>query len=183
MARSAIGGELEEFSVDPMAGFFRDGCCTTGSGDTGLHAVGAAMTDEFLRFSKAHGNDLSTRTPSGAFRPEAGRPLVPARCALAGGLRAGDGTPGGVRGNPRAFDRVVRSAGPDRLCDRRREHLLAWFASLLTTRDGGSMPRLEAERLLGEQLERLGGRKLSRQERSSGALFAVECLCRMTAAT
>jgi uncharacterized protein len=67
VARNVIGGELETCSVDPMTGYFRDGCCATGSGDTGVHTVCAVMTDEFLAFSKAHGNDLSTPHPEWGF--------------------------------------------------------------------------------------------------------------------
>lgn len=43
-----------------MTGFYRDGYCRTGPGDYGLHTVCAVMTEEFLKFSKAMGNDLST---------------------------------------------------------------------------------------------------------------------------
>lgn len=43
-----------------MTGFFRNGCCETGASDMGLHVVCAEMTEEFLEFSKAQGNDLST---------------------------------------------------------------------------------------------------------------------------
>lgn len=57
-----------------MTGWFRDGCCNTDARDVGRHVVCAEMTDEFLQFSKARGNDLSTP------RPEFGFP----------GLRAGD---------------------------------------------------------------------------------------------
>jgi len=47
-------------STDPLTGFFRDGCCNTGSNDVGTHTVCAIMTEDFLEFSKAKGNDLST---------------------------------------------------------------------------------------------------------------------------
>ena len=46
-----------------MTGFYRDGCCSTGPGDMGLHTVCAEMTDEFLEFSASRGNDLSTPNP------------------------------------------------------------------------------------------------------------------------
>jgi uncharacterized protein (DUF2237 family) len=48
-----------------MTGFYRDGCCNTGAGDRGLHVVCAKMTQEFLEFSAARGNDLMT--PNAAF--------------------------------------------------------------------------------------------------------------------
>ena len=50
-----------------MTGFFRDGCCETGPSDRGRHIVCAVMTDEFLVFSKAQGNDLSTPRPEYRF--------------------------------------------------------------------------------------------------------------------
>lgn len=59
-AKNVLGTELETCSVDPMTGFYRDGCCNTGAEDLGLHTVCAEMTDEFLAFSKERGNDLST---------------------------------------------------------------------------------------------------------------------------
>lgn len=66
-ARNVLGGPLAECSRDPLTGFFRDGCCNTGPMDTGLHTVCAILTAEFLEFSKAHGNDLSTPRPEFAF--------------------------------------------------------------------------------------------------------------------
>lgn len=43
-----------------MTGFYRDGCCNTGASDAGIHVVCAVMDDDFLRFSRSRGNDLST---------------------------------------------------------------------------------------------------------------------------
>ena len=62
-ATNVIGTELDVCSTSPMTGFFRDGCCNTGGEDMGLHVVCAEMTDEFLNFSRAQGNDLSTPNP------------------------------------------------------------------------------------------------------------------------
>lgn len=59
-AKNVLGTEIQECSLDPLTGFYRDGCCNTGAEDLGLHTVCAEMTDEFLRFSKKAGNDLST---------------------------------------------------------------------------------------------------------------------------
>lgn len=73
-ARNVLGGTLLPCSVAPVTGFFRDGCCNTGPMDHGLHVVCAEMTEAFLAFSAARGNDLSTP------RPEYGFP----------GLRPGD---------------------------------------------------------------------------------------------
>lgn len=60
---NVLGTELKDCSRDPLTGFYRDGCCNTGGDDTGLHLVCAQMTDEFLRFSQAVGNDLLTPLP------------------------------------------------------------------------------------------------------------------------
>jgi hypothetical protein len=67
MALNVLGDELEPCSLDPLTGYFRDGCCTTGSGDLGVHTVCAIMTEEFLGFSAAVGNDLSTPRPEYGF--------------------------------------------------------------------------------------------------------------------
>lgn len=62
-ARNVLGTELEPCSLDPLTGFFRDGCCNTGGDDRGLHVVCARMTAEFLEFSRNRGNDLVTPRP------------------------------------------------------------------------------------------------------------------------
>ena len=62
-AKNVLGTALEPCSFDPMTGFFRDGCCNTGAEDVGLHLVCSVMTDKFLAFSKARGNDLRTPMP------------------------------------------------------------------------------------------------------------------------
>ena len=63
MAKNVLGTDLQTCSTDPMTGFYRDGCCNTGASDSGLHVVCSVMTAEFLEFSKARGNDLSTPNP------------------------------------------------------------------------------------------------------------------------
>ena len=65
--RNVVGGDLLPCSNDPVTGFFRDGCCATGEEDVGSHTVCAEMTEEFLRFSKQAGNDLSTPRPEWGF--------------------------------------------------------------------------------------------------------------------
>ena len=65
--RNVLGGVLESCSERPMTGFFRDGCCNTAPEDAGLHTVCAVMSAEFLAFSKARGNDLSTPHPEFGF--------------------------------------------------------------------------------------------------------------------
>lgn len=58
-----FGEALEPCGSDPQTGYYRDGCCNTSDGDHGLHTVCVSVTDEFLVFSKARGNDLSTAVP------------------------------------------------------------------------------------------------------------------------
>ncbi len=57
---NALGGPLEPCSLDPLTGFYRDGSCQTGRDNPGVHAVCIYATEEFLAYSKAVGNDLST---------------------------------------------------------------------------------------------------------------------------
>jgi uncharacterized protein (DUF2237 family) len=66
-ALNVLGGELVPCSLAPRTGFYRNGCCETGPEDVGLHTVCAVMTAEFLAFSKAAGNDLSTPVPEYGF--------------------------------------------------------------------------------------------------------------------
>ncbi len=63
IARNVFGEPLEPCSLDPLTGFYRDGCCNTGANDVGLHVVCARVTAEFLSFSRARGNDLSSPVP------------------------------------------------------------------------------------------------------------------------
>jgi uncharacterized protein (DUF2237 family) len=68
VAGNVLGGELESCGTDPMTGFYRDGCCDTGTEDAGVHTVCAVVTEEFLRFSAQVGNDLVTPRPEFGFR-------------------------------------------------------------------------------------------------------------------
>ncbi|WYK06504.1 DUF2237 domain-containing protein [Cereibacter sphaeroides f. sp. denitrificans] len=65
---NVLGGPLESCGTDPVTGFFRNGCCDTGTADRGMHTVCALMTAEFLALSKYLGNDLSTPRPEFGFR-------------------------------------------------------------------------------------------------------------------
>jgi uncharacterized protein (DUF2237 family) len=65
--KNVLGGELVPCSADPPTGFYRDGCCRTGPDDLGLHIVCAEMTADFLAFTRARGNDLSTPRPEHGF--------------------------------------------------------------------------------------------------------------------
>ncbi len=60
---NVFGQPVITCSNTPLTGFFRDGCCNSDSRDHGNHAVCAVMTDDFLQFSLAQGNDLITPRP------------------------------------------------------------------------------------------------------------------------
>ena len=64
---NVLGDELAPCSMDPVTGFFRNGCCDTCDQDQGSHTVCAIMTAEFLEYSKSAGNDLSTPMPQYGF--------------------------------------------------------------------------------------------------------------------
>jgi uncharacterized protein len=61
--RNVLGGVLEPCGTDPLTGFYRDGCCTTGPEDVGSHTVCAVVTVEFLAYQRQVGNDLTTPRP------------------------------------------------------------------------------------------------------------------------
>ena len=65
--RNVLGNELEPCGTDPVTGFYRDGSCSCGPEDVGLHAVCAVMTGEFLEHQRSVGNDLSTPRPEWRF--------------------------------------------------------------------------------------------------------------------
>ncbi len=67
MAKNVFGEILQPCSMDPLTGFYRDGCCHTGPEDFGTHTVCVVVTEEFLQFSKQAGNDLSTPLPAYRF--------------------------------------------------------------------------------------------------------------------
>ena len=64
---NVLGDRLVPCSMDPVTGFFRNGCCDTSAADRGSHTVCVVLTEEFLAFSKACGNDLSTPRPEFGF--------------------------------------------------------------------------------------------------------------------
>lgn len=67
MSQNVFGEELITCSEEPLTGYYRNGCCETGKDDMGKHTVCAVMTDEFLEFTKAQGNDLSSPRPQFGF--------------------------------------------------------------------------------------------------------------------
>ena len=73
--KNVFGYDLEYCGLDPITGYYRDGCCNTGPGDVGTHTICAVLTADFLNYSATRGNDL--KTP----RPEFGFPgLKPGDC-------------------------------------------------------------------------------------------------------
>jgi uncharacterized protein (DUF2237 family) len=66
-ALNVFGMPLESCSLEPRTGFYRTGCCETGEDDAGVHTVCVVVTAEFLEFSAARGNDLSTPRPEYRF--------------------------------------------------------------------------------------------------------------------
>ncbi len=65
--RNVLGEELQPCGTDPMTGYFRDGCCSTGPEDLGSHTICAVVTAEFLEHQRNIGNDLSTPVPEYRF--------------------------------------------------------------------------------------------------------------------
>src|SRR6056300_1553575 len=65
--KNVLGQDLEQCSLDPLTGWYRDGCCNTDENDHGVHTVCAKVTDEFLEWCKEAGNDLITPHPEFGF--------------------------------------------------------------------------------------------------------------------
>jgi uncharacterized protein (DUF2237 family) len=65
--RNVLGGPLQPCGMEPLTGFYRDGCCTSGPEDLGSHTVCAVVSAEFLAFQQQVGNDLSTPRPEYGF--------------------------------------------------------------------------------------------------------------------
>ena len=57
---NVLGTELQPCNYNPVTGWYRDGSCRTDNSDLGMHTVCAVMTKQFLSYSKAQGNDLSS---------------------------------------------------------------------------------------------------------------------------
>jgi uncharacterized protein (DUF2237 family) len=64
---NVFGEPLALCSERPLTGWTRSGCCETDAQDVGSHTVCAVMTADFLEFSRARGNDLSTPRPEFGF--------------------------------------------------------------------------------------------------------------------
>jgi uncharacterized protein len=66
-ALNVLGTPLEPCSMAPLTGYYRTGCCDAGPDDAGVHVLCAVMTEAFLAFTRARGNDLSTPRPEWGF--------------------------------------------------------------------------------------------------------------------
>jgi uncharacterized protein (DUF2237 family) len=64
---NVLGTPMEPCGTDPLTGFYRDGCCSSGPEDVGLHTICAVMTAEFLEHQQSIGNDLMTPMPQYGF--------------------------------------------------------------------------------------------------------------------
>ena len=64
---NVLGEPLTVCSCEPVTGWFRDGLCRTDKSDIGQHTVCCVITESFLRYSKAQGNDLKTPIPEYGF--------------------------------------------------------------------------------------------------------------------
>ena len=60
---NVLGTDIEPCSLNPITGWYRDGCCNTDSNDHGSHTVCCILTEDFLEFAKSQGNDLITPAP------------------------------------------------------------------------------------------------------------------------
>lgn len=60
---NVFGQPLTTCSAEPLTGFYRNGCCDTGTEDVGVHTVCVIVNQEFLEFSRAMGNNLIDPMP------------------------------------------------------------------------------------------------------------------------
>lgn len=65
--KNVLGTSLQLAGTNPLTGFYRDGFCCTGPQDSGKHVVAAVVTDAFLEFTLALGNDLISPYPASNF--------------------------------------------------------------------------------------------------------------------
>jgi len=66
-ALNVLGQSLVICGCEPMTGWFRDGSCRTNGADLGRHTVCCVVSEAFLAYSQALGNDLSTPAPQYGF--------------------------------------------------------------------------------------------------------------------
>lgn len=85
--RNVLGGPLEPCGSEPLTGFYRDGCCSTGPEDLGGHTICAVVTAESLEHQRTIGKDLSTPVPQYRFPGLVPRRLLVRHCGeVASGL-------------------------------------------------------------------------------------------------
>ena len=65
--KNVLGEKLESCSMNPVTGWYRDGCCNTDEVDHGVHTVCARVDTKFLEWAKTVGNDLITPHPELGF--------------------------------------------------------------------------------------------------------------------
>ena len=63
---NVFGQALQPCGPDPVTGFYRDGCCTSGPSQA-VHLICVVATTEFLQHQRNVGNDLSTPLPQYGF--------------------------------------------------------------------------------------------------------------------
>ena len=66
--KNVVGTTLEMCSASPVTGYKRDGCCRSPNEDLGVHGICSEVTEDFLNFTRARGNDLSTPDPMRGFQ-------------------------------------------------------------------------------------------------------------------
>ena len=64
---NVLGESLVVCGCEPLTGWFRDGSCRTNGADLGRHTVCCVVSEGFLAYSRAQGNDLSTPSPQHGF--------------------------------------------------------------------------------------------------------------------
>jgi hypothetical protein len=64
---NVLGQPLAACCFSPKTGYFRDGYCRTNAQDMGSHVICAELTDAFLQYTLAQGNDLITAKPEWDF--------------------------------------------------------------------------------------------------------------------
>jgi uncharacterized protein (DUF2237 family) len=64
---NVLGEPLQECGCQPLTGWYRDGTCRTNPADLGRHTVCCEVTEAFLVYSRAQGNDLTMAAPAFGF--------------------------------------------------------------------------------------------------------------------
>ena len=72
-------------SLDPLTGFYRNGCCDTGGEDLGVHVVCVRVTEASSPSAKGRATTCRRRSPRSASR--ASNPTTSGACAPIGGSR------------------------------------------------------------------------------------------------